>query len=64
MHDPEKGFVLRYFILEEKLKLGEPTPSYARSEMKLIGADPSKSRDLVSTPRRPLAFSSREHGRM
>ena len=32
MYDPEKEFVLRYFILEEKLNLGEPTPSYARSE--------------------------------
>jgi hypothetical protein len=33
MYDPEKEFVLRYFILEEKPKLGEPgTPSYARSE--------------------------------
>jgi hypothetical protein len=32
MYDPEKEFVLRYFILEEKPKLGEPAPSYARSE--------------------------------
>jgi hypothetical protein len=32
MYDPEKEFVLRYFILGGKLKLGEPIPSYARSE--------------------------------
>jgi hypothetical protein len=55
-HDLGKTFLLRYSRLEEKAQAGKLSYLCPTLCMKLIGADPSKSRDLVSTPKRQLTF--------